>query len=93
MNVYLNKIYDIEMTMYLKRLKKDQVKLNQKVCDDTIKSVINQTAIFLYNKSCPNCTVMLVDPVGIQIKPNLRHARHARCGNCGYSTLVDYKLT
>ena len=82
MDIYLDKIYDIEMTMYLKTLKKDQIKINQKVCDDTLKSVLNRTAIFLYNKKCPICGVILTNPTGIRVQDG---KKHEMCGNCGYN--------
>lgn len=77
--------YVIKMISYMKSLTKDPPK-DKKVRDETIKSIINEFATFL-NIPCPECSVLLVDPIGIKLKDNMRHAR---CGNCGFKTVIKF---
>jgi len=79
MNILLNKRYEINMVAYLKSLKKTTI-IDKDIRDNTLKSVLNQTATFLYIK-CPHCSTKLIDPVSCICK-------HARCGNCGYKTIL-----
>ena len=81
--------YEINMLKYMKTLENEPNIINQSIRNKTIKSVINNTAIFL-NEICKNCQVKLVDPIGIKIVQNDKYMRHAKCGNCGYSGYVKY---
>jgi DNA-directed RNA polymerase subunit RPC12/RpoP len=84
MYILEEKRYDIQLISYMKTLEQNPTVVDQKVRDNTIKSVINQTATFLTHK-CPECSLKLIDPVGIKLITSLRHAR---CGNCGFKTLI-----
>jgi transcription elongation factor Elf1 len=77
--------FDRKVIHYMKSLKNNII-YDSDVKKSTIKSVINLTAKFLDIK-CKICDHTLVDPVGIKLEQNMRHAR---CGNCGYATYVGY---
>jgi len=83
MDIYREKIYDIKMTAYMKTLTKN-TPIDKKIRQSTITSIINRCAVFL-DKQCPLCEKELVDPIGTK----RNNERHARCGNCGYKTIIS----
>lgn len=73
-----NLLYQTRVTKYMKTLKTCQI-INKKIKKDTLTSILNENARFLYIP-CPNCSVTLVDTIG--------DMKTAKCGNCGYYKIL-----
>jgi len=86
MDIYTDKLYEIQLIKYMKTLSPKPVIIDQDIKDITLKSIINYQVVFL-DVNCSNCDVKLVDTSGVY---SCNKYRYASCGNCGFKTKILY---
>lgn len=85
-NIYLEKLYDINLNLFMKTLSKNPNIIDENNRQIALKSVINYQATFLDNK-CEMCDCKLIDPSGTLLYNNKYIS--AICANCGFKTKLS----